>query len=622
MDGESKSFDLDEVSIVRTQRRMNRLIDLIRRSFSIVHQAAPKQLYLTSVLQIIAAGAVTAQVLITRELLVRLFDDTGSEAFSQAIPWVVALTFITAMVTLMNLVRNERQRLMGEYVGRSTMDEVLGSAASADLISFETPSFHNRLMRARSNATMRPLQMVNGLVGIFGSVLSAAGIALALFIVAPLFMVALLVGYVPLVLATRKATRLNYGFAKRQAERDRRRGYLSFMLTDRRPAAEIHAYELGPPLRERWRQLTDERIADLKKISRRRLRWALIGNAATATLNAGALILLVWFVATERIALADAGAAAAAMILLAQRLRGLAGGANSLYESSLFIEDFTEFVDEQRTEHHERSARMTATAGPLERLEVRNLTFSYPSRDYPVINELSFTIERGQVVAIVGENGSGKSTLTKILAGLYLPPPATVYWNGTDVTTIDQSSIHDNVSVIFQDFARFFMTASENIAAGRWERREDVEAIQAAADAAGIASELERLKDGLQTQLGAQYYGGSDISGGQWQRLAIARGFFRDATLLILDEPSASLDARSERQLFDRLAATTHERTVVVVSHRFSSVVSADVILVLNDGTLVEAGSHHELLDAGGLYAEMYRIQAGEERVTRGDLPS
>jgi ATP-binding cassette subfamily B protein len=228
----------------------------------------------------------------------------------------------------------------------------------------------------------------------------------------------------------------------------------------------------------------------------------------------------------------------------------------------------------------------------------------------PALRNISMRIDAGEVVALVGENGSGKTTLAKVLSGLYRPDRGQVLWDGTDVATLDPDWLHDRVAVLFQDFARFMLTVKENIGLGRVERIEDVEAIVDAAERSGAHRFIREWESGYDTILGPVFAGGKDISIGQWQRIALARAFFRDAPLVILDEPTAALDARAEHDLFQRMRQLFDDRSVLLISHRFSSVRSADRIYVLHEGEIVEQGTHAELMALGGRYAELFRLQA------------
>jgi len=228
----------------------------------------------------------------------------------------------------------------------------------------------------------------------------------------------------------------------------------------------------------------------------------------------------------------------------------------------------------------------------------------------PALRGVSLEIGAGEVVALVGENGSGKTTLAKVLSGLYRPESGSVRWDGVDVATMDPDDLHRRVAVLFQDFARFMLTAKENIGLGRVERIDDIEAIVDAAERSGAHRFVSEWENGYDTVLGPIFVGGKDISIGQWQRIALARAFFRDAPLVILDEPTAALDARAEHDLFDRMRQLFVGRAVLLISHRFSSVRSADRIYVMHEGEIVEQGTHAELMALGGRYAELFTMQA------------
>jgi ATP-binding cassette subfamily B protein len=297
------------------------------------------------------------------------------------------------------------------------------------------------------------------------------------------------------------------------------------------------------------------------------------------------------------------------MVLLSSRLGSLVTGIGQLYEASLFLEDFTGFVDALPA----LSASPTRTIPAPDRfstLVVDSATFTYPSRTEPSLREVSMEIRAGQVVALVGENGSGKTTLAKLLAGLYTPDQGAVLWDGLDVSKCEIEGLRRSVAVIFQDFVRYQLTAHENIGLGRAERLDDREAVRAASVTAGADNFLSTLDRGYDTRLGPQFFGGTDLSVGQWQRVALARALFRDCPFVILDEPTAALDPRAERELFEGLRSVFTGRTALVVSHRFANVRSADRIYVLAAGRIVEHGSHQDLMAGGGLYAELFTLQA------------
>jgi ATP-binding cassette subfamily B protein len=339
----------------------------------------------------------------------------------------------------------------------------------------------------------------------------------------------------------------------------------------------------------------------------------------------GTIAVLSWLYVSDRMSLAAVGAAVFGLYQLANQLRGLHMSATSLYEATLFIRDYSSFLTlEPEVEAEEEGTR--AAPHGFEVLSVDDVAFTYPESDRPAVDGVTLEVRKGEVVALVGENGSGKTTLAKMLAGLYRPESGRIRWDDVDLADVDADELRRSVAVIFQDFERYLLPARENVGLGREERIDDYEAIVEAAQRADADAFLAGLPEGYETMLGREFSGGFDLSIGQWQRVALARAFFRDAPFVILDEPTASLDARAESRLFERMRELLDGRSVVLISHRFSSVRSADRIYVLHEGKVVEHGSHDQLMAEDGLYAELFTLQARAyveqpERLALADEP-
>lgn len=589
-------------------RPLRRLPRLVADAIRLCWRAARREFVISMVLQAISGAAIAAQLLLARTVLGSVLAAGGRGRFGAILPTLAALALVSAVIVFAETARTEQQRLLAELVGQYAVNQVLEVAAFVDLVAYERPTFHNRLQRAIVNAEIRPLQMSSGVLGMASAVLSIVGIGGALLVLQPVFLVAVLSAYVPAWLLAMRASRVAHEFYAGQTERDRVRLYLRSLLVGKDEAKEVRAFNLSAYLRARHDGLHQERIDGLRAMVARRLRLGLLGGLLTSSLTAAAIALLVWLITTGRLGVAAAAAAAGGVVLLGQRLGGLTSSFGSLFESSLFLEDFTTFVDVMPPMI---KARPTLSPPPrFSLLSVDHVSFTYPSRSEPSLRDVTMHIAAGEVVALVGLNGSGKTTLAKLLAGLYLPGEGVISWDGVDAASFDPDQLRERVAVIFQDFVKYSLSAAENIGFGRSERLGDREGIEAAARQSGAHEPISALRDRYDTRLGAQYYGGSDLSVGQWQRVALARAFFRDAPFIVLDEPTAALDPRAELELFDRIRELARGRSVLLISHRFSSVRSADRIYVLSAGEVVEHGSHSELLARDGLYAELFGIQA------------
>lgn len=608
-----REVTFDEVLRPSGRRHLRKLPSLIREAFRLVWEAAPRQLVLAGVLQAAAALSLAAQLLVARRVFLIAGDVGGLPDLGVIAPELLLFGLLLVIVAVTGQAQREQQTLLGELVSKHTTGYVVEVTTQVELIEFERPDFHDRLQRARVNATFRPTQIANGLIGALGSGAAVMALGAAVVWLEPLVIFVLLAGILPTLWLNRLSSRLVHGFEVRQTPIERRRGYLYQILTRREEAQEVRAFGSQDHLRSQHDRLYDRRITDLRWTLRRRMILGTLSGILAAAVTVGSLFLLLWFVRIGRVPLADAAVALGGVVMLSGRLRALVGSTGGLYEGSLFLQDFTDFVEECRRRAPKRSTEYPPVGFDV--IQLDRVGFTYPSRSEQSLSDISLTLRGGEVIALVGENGSGKTTLTKLLAGLLRPTEGTIRWDGTDLEELDLAAVRENVTVIFQDFARYFLTAGENVAISRIQAAGDLPSIRSAARDAGIDDQLASLPDGYETLLGPAFSGGVDLSGGQWQRVALARAYFREAPLLILDEPTASLDPRGEYEIFQQVRRLARGRTVVLVSHRFSSVRAADRILVLDGGRIVEEGSHEALLKGQGLYHELFELQAqGYER--------
>jgi ATP-binding cassette subfamily B protein len=386
--------------------------------------------------------------------------------------------------------------------------------------------------------------------------------------------------------------------------------YLRGVLTVRESAKEARALGLGPYLLEKQQGLFEKQISELRLLIAQRLRRELLATFASSVVNAAGLMIVLWLHFSDRISVVELAAGVGALLLVVPRLSALVTATGLLHENALFVEDFWSFLEETPPQMAGSSSSDLPSDG-LSRVSVSEVDFTYPESQVPALRGVSMEIRRGETVALVGENGAGKTTLAKLLCRLYDPSSGTIAWDGHDLASCDPDALRRRIAVIFQDFVRYQLSARENVGFGDLAAIGDDGAISEAARRAGAHEFLQRLPDGYETMLGRLFETGHELSIGQWQKVALARAFIRNAPLVILDEPTSALDPRAESDLFERLRKLLAGRSVLLISHRFSSVRMADRIYVLKAGEIAESGTHDELVEAGGLYAELFRLQAG-----------
>lgn len=606
---------IDEVASPRNRpRTIDGIARSAVRSLAMVREAAPRNLYLALALQVVIGLITTLQLLVVKELVTELLDlarTDGGSVDGIIVPFA-ALLGSTVVSGVLAALLQQQQRLLTEVVARYTTDRIVDVATQIELSKFEDAVFYDQLERARSAGAYRPIEMVNNLMAVLLGVVTSIGIVIALLTLAPLVVPFVFLAAIPLLVSTLMNSKKTYRFEYEMTSHARELIFLYDLFTEREPAKELRVFSAVDWLRSRWDALCDERVRRMREFLKGRLRNAIVATLLGALGTAIALGSLVFLLATDRAEVAAAATAALAMQVLAGRLAGVTSSLGSLVEAGMFLDDLFKFLSAQEDEIAARkaTARKVPAGNAFERLEVRDLDFTYPGTDRQVLSGVSLDVHRGEVIAIVGENGSGKTTLVKLLTQLYDPPAESIRWNGDDIRALDVERLRSQTTVLFQDFVRYHLTAADNIALGRSDHTAAAEEIERAARQAGAHDVIAGFPQGYQTRLGRQFEGGFELSGGQWQRLALARAFYRGGDFLIMDEPTAALDPRAEYRLFEQMRELSAGRSVLLISHRFANVRMADRIYVMEGGRVVESGDHGSLMAEDGLYADLFRLQA------------
>jgi ATP-binding cassette subfamily B protein len=606
----SRRIDPFELSLEAGRRRLSprKLPQVVAAALRLTWQASHRGFLAAASLQILGALSISVVVLVGQLALDAILRvQRGLPDVRGLVSLVVLLAVVTAVGSAAVTLQTQQQRLLSEEVSAAVWRRVLNVTGRVELEFYESPHFYDQLQRVQSNSVLRPITVTMSVFGLIGGMAGTGGLLLVLLAIDPLLVPVLVLAGIPSVLLSRRVSRLEFRFAAAIAPAYRARDYLRTVLTGRDEAKEVRAFGAENALRTRHDDRALGVLSALRRHVRCRQSYALAGVATSSVALGLSLAMLVWLLSIGRISLADAGAAALGVRLLSSRFDQFFQSAAGLFESSVFLEDLDQFF-----------SLATATDSPgtgrtptLHRgICVNNISYTYPGSAHPALCEVSLDIGAGEVVAIVGENGSGKTTLAKLIAGLYAPESGSITWDDIEVSDFAPAERRRAVSIIFQDFVHYQLSALENIGLGDPDRAEDEIAARLAAQRAGAAGFLEKLPDGYSTVLSKEFAGGHELSVGQWQRVALARALRRDAPLVILDEPSSALDPRAEHALFADVRATLEGRSALLISHRYATVRMADRIYVMRQGRIVEAGSHESLMALGGLYAELFSLQA------------
>ncbi len=502
--------------------------------------------------------------------------------------------------------------LLSERFTNETSIRLMTHAATLDLEDFEDSELQDQLERARRQTTGR-MSLMTQIFGQAQDVVTIVSFSAGLIVYAPWLIVLLLIALVPAFLGEAHFNAQSYSLNFTRTPERRELDYLRQTGASAETAKEVKIFGLNAFLIDRYRVLAERFYEANKKLSSRRALWGAILTAIGTLGYYVAYAFIAWRTLRGEFTIGDLTFLSGSFRRLRNLLEGLLISFSQVAGQALYLDDlfsFFEIEPEIVSPENPRPFPVPIAQG----FTFEDVGFRYPIAERWAVRHLSFTLRAGEVLALVGENGAGKTTLVKLLARLYDPDEGRILLDGHDLKEYDIEELRSNIGVIFQDFVRYQMTARENIAVGRIDAADDKERVVAAAESSMADEMIRRLPLGYDQMIGKRFRKGVELSGGEWQKVAIGRAYMRDAQLLILDEPTAALDARSEFEVFQRFKELSHAKTAVLISHRFSSVRMADRILVLADGELEAEGTHEELLAQSGRYAELFELQAAGYR--------
>lgn len=589
---------------------VTRLPGMLASSLRLAREADPKAARTVLAAEVARGVAQAVSLLAVNSVLGRLIGGGPlEERLRGAAPALVVMAAVALVATLLGAASTYATGRLEPKVERVATELYLERAAAVELAAIEDHAFHKLLDTAQYGASsarrmiMYGTRVINALI----SLIAAAGV---LTVLHPALLPLLITMTLPSAWGALTNARRRYESFHTWVQHARAGHLISSLLTEPEAAPEIRVHGVGPFLLRHFRAMSESAEAEQERLARLAARTGLIAAAWTGLATVATYATLGALLLSGAMALSVAGTAVIAIRTGSASLDTLVLEINTLHEEALFVGDLQRLY----TEAAERAIPLGGEALPEDPREIRfeNVTFGYPGESHrPALDDVTLTVPLGRIVALVGENGSGKTTLVKLLAGLYKPDRGRILWDGVDAARADRHQLAERIAMVAQDFKRWPFTARVNVAVGRSSAPLTEERLAEAVKEAGAQEVVADLPHGLDTLLARNFSGGHELSGGQWQRLGIARAAYRRGRILIVDEPTAALDARAELEVFERIRALAGSgQTVVLITHRLASVRHADLVHVLDQGRLVESGTPDELLATGGLYAELYALQA------------
>lgn len=536
------------------------------------------------------------------------------EASRDCVFFLLIFTFILRILSaVVSQVNNAVIRIAGEKIVRCVKVRIMNKAKELDISAFDLPSFYEKLENANREAGNRPIQILSATFSMVSTIISLVSYIIILTTAPGMWWTALVMTAVsiPSAIINFSYRRKNFIYMRWKSKERRQMNYYSGLMVNRDMVKEIRIFNLSDTFIQRFNTVFDTYFAGIKKIIVRENVWHILIAIISAVTNCVFFAMIAFMVLSGKIMLGDYSLFTGALTSIASYVAILITTSAQVYEGTLFIDNLISFMKEKQSVVPIIDVPEKVAHGAPHTIEFQNVSFSYPGADYPTIRNVNLKFSPGETVVLVGLNGAGKTTLIKLLTRLYDPTEGVILLDGKDLRSYDVNDLYKTFGIIFQDFGKYAATVSENITFGNVNVPPDEEKIKAAAKQSGFDRYIEKLKYGYSTPLMREFeQDGKELSIGQWQKLSMARAFYSDNDILILDEPTASLDAIAEQEIFNQFDTLRQNKMTIFVSHRLSSATIASKIVVLENGAVAEEGTHTELMEKKGHYYNLFSTQA------------